>query len=151
MPSIRDIINDHAVFPQSEFSAVFAGDPVCSFCLHLISVPDSQDFEFDSQRIRLLPNPCRFTLNDLSFAVSSVDVLFHLKKEEFFKQAEEVDSVSPSGNDTSGSSDSMSNLCRHILQQRRYVQNKHACRTLLTVFLLVKLLSNIPCSSGIIF
>jgi len=98
VPSIRDIINDHTVFPQSEFSAAFAGDP----------------------RIRLLPNPCRFTLNDVSFAVSSVDVLFHLRKEEFFKQAEEVDSVPSSVNDTLGTNDFMSNLCRHLLQQRSF-------------------------------
>jgi len=36
VPSIRDIINDHTVFPQSEFSAAFAGDPVCSFRLSII-------------------------------------------------------------------------------------------------------------------
>jgi DNA polymerase alpha subunit B len=58
-------------------------------------------------------------LNDVSFAVSSVDVLFHLRKEEFFKQAEEVDSVPSSVNDTLGTNDFMSNLCRHLLQQRR--------------------------------
>lgn len=36
VPSVRDIINDHAVFPQSEFSAGFAADPVCIFyiCNH---------------------------------------------------------------------------------------------------------------------
>src|SRR5882762_1934380 len=73
------------------------------------------------QRIRLLPSPCRFTLNEVSFAVTGVDVLFHLRKEELFKQAEEADSVLSSAYDTLGSNDSMSNLCRHLLQQRRYV------------------------------
>jgi len=68
----------------------------------------------------LLPNPCRFTLNDISFAVSSVDILFHLRKEEFFKQGEEIDSVSLSMSDTSITNDSMSNLCRHLLQQRSF-------------------------------
>lgn len=28
VPSIRDIINDHAVFPQNELNARFSGDPV---------------------------------------------------------------------------------------------------------------------------
>jgi len=98
VPSIRDIVSDHAAFPQCEFNAVFADDP----------------------RIRLLPNPCQFALNDLSFAVSSVDVLFHLRKEEFFKPVEEVESIPSSTNDALGSNDSMSNLCRHLLQQRSF-------------------------------
>jgi DNA polymerase alpha subunit B len=55
-------------------------------------------------------------LNDISFAVSSVDVLFHLRKEEFLKRGEEVESI-PDDN----GADSMGNLCRHLLQQRRLV------------------------------
>lgn len=29
VPNVRDIINDHAVFPQCEFNPIYAGDPVC--------------------------------------------------------------------------------------------------------------------------
>ncbi|KII90842.1 hypothetical protein PLICRDRAFT_137336 [Plicaturopsis crispa FD-325 SS-3] len=98
VPSVRDIISQHAVFPQAEFGPEFAMDP----------------------RIRLLPNPCRFSLNDVTFAVNSADVLFHLRKEEFFKRAEEIDSVPapPSSEDSGG--DAMAKLCRHILQQRSF-------------------------------
>ncbi|KAF7968742.1 hypothetical protein HWV62_29569 [Athelia sp. TMB] len=71
VPSVRDVIHNHAVFPQSEFHPEYAGD----------------------RRIRLLSNPCRFTLNDVSFGITSVDVLFHLQKEKFFKPALELDPV----------------------------------------------------------
>ncbi|KAL6302805.1 DNA polymerase alpha, subunit B [Sparassis latifolia] len=97
VPSVRDIISDHAVFPQSELGFEFSGDP----------------------RMHLLPNPCQFTLNDLSFGVSSVDVIFHLRKEEFFKRAQEVESISSQG-DTTQAGDPMTNTCRHLLQQRSF-------------------------------
>ena len=67
----------------------------------------------------LLPNPCRFSLNGITFAVTSVDVLFHLRKDEFVKRAMEVESVGPEGVEIPV--DPMANLCRHLLQQRRWV------------------------------
>ena len=72
------------------------------------------------QRIHMLPNPTRFTLNGVHFAVSSIYVLFHLRK-EFFKRAAEVEPLAGPG-DPEGQSpnDAMAGLCRHILQQRRY-------------------------------
>ncbi|KAH9936258.1 DNA polymerase alpha/epsilon subunit B-domain-containing protein [Fomitopsis serialis] len=97
VPSVRDIISDHAVFPQGEFKMGLAVDP----------------------RIRLLPNPCRFSLNDVTFGVTSVDVLFHLRKEEFFKRAQEVEPVPLADGDATGS-DTMINTCRHLLQQRSF-------------------------------
>lgn len=87
-----------------------------------------------SQRIHLLPNPCRFSLNGISFAVSSVDVIFHLRKEEFFKRAGEVDSISSvaegadvqandaelvAGGAGAQANDAMTTTCRHLLQQRK--------------------------------
>ncbi|KAI0372220.1 DNA polymerase alpha, subunit B [Pilatotrama ljubarskyi] len=98
VPSTRDILSDHAVFPQCELPRALCSDP----------------------RIRLLPNPARFTINGVHIAASSVDVLFHLRKEEFFKRAE-VDPL-PASSSSSGSDapDAMANLCRHILQQRSF-------------------------------
>lgn len=32
VPSVRDLINNHAVFPQGEFDAEFAGDSVSLEC-----------------------------------------------------------------------------------------------------------------------
>lgn len=65
----------------------------------------------------MLPNPCRFSVNDVWFAATSVDVLFHLRKEEFFKSASEI---SPVDNDEQPW-DAMSSMCQHLFQQRRYV------------------------------
>ncbi|KAG1822524.1 DNA polymerase alpha/epsilon subunit B-domain-containing protein [Suillus subaureus] len=93
VPSVKDIISDHAVFPQCELDDEFRGDP----------------------RIRLLPNPARFSLNAISFAVCSVDVLYHLRKEEYFRRGEEVDSIVC---EPEVASDPMSNLSRYVLQQR---------------------------------
>ena len=50
--------------------------------------------------------------------MTSVDVLFHLRKEEFIKRGEETESTSIAGDDPG--SDSMGGLCRHILRQRRF-------------------------------
>ncbi|KIJ59480.1 hypothetical protein HYDPIDRAFT_100652 [Hydnomerulius pinastri MD-312] len=95
IPSVNDIISDHAVFPQCELGVEFGGDP----------------------RIRLLPNPCRFSVNGVSFGATSVDVLFHLRKEEFFRRAPEVNPVIP---ESEPATDAMSNLARNILQQRSF-------------------------------
>ncbi|KAF8208733.1 DNA polymerase alpha, subunit B [Mycena galopus ATCC 62051] len=98
VPSVRDLVGDHAVFPQCELPAdVARGDP----------------------RIHLLPNPARFTLNDITFAATSADVLFHIRKGEFIKRGEEVDATPPMSAEDTGA-DAMANVCRHLLQQRSF-------------------------------
>ncbi|KAL7279908.1 hypothetical protein ACG7TL_006317 [Trametes sanguinea] len=96
LPSTRDILSDHAVFPQCELPRALCDDP----------------------RIRLLPNPARFTLNGVHFAASSVDALFHLRKEEYFQRAGETEPLPASS--ATDAPDAMANLCRHILQQRSF-------------------------------
>ncbi|PBK97673.1 DNA polymerase alpha, subunit B [Armillaria gallica] len=98
VPSVRDLVSFHAVYPQSEFSSE-------------VSNGDS--------RIHLLPNPAQFSINNIKFAVTSVDVLFHLRKEELLKRGEEIDSIVPSSHEDTGT-DSMANTCRHVLQQRSF-------------------------------
>ncbi|KAK0244203.1 DNA polymerase alpha subunit B [Armillaria nabsnona] len=98
VPSVRDLVSFHAVYPQSEFSSE-------------VSNGDS--------RIHLLPNPAQFSINNIKFAVTSVDVLFHLRKEELLKRGEEIDSIVPSSPEDTGT-DSMANTCRHVLQQRSF-------------------------------
>ena len=81
IPSVKDILSDHAVFPQSELNTeVVEDDPVSA-----LSVPLSVS-QHVSQRFHLLPNPALFSLNGVSFGCASVDVLLHLRKEEFFKR-----------------------------------------------------------------
>ena len=43
---------------------------------------------------RLLPNPCVVDIQGVSFALSTVDVLFHPRKEELFKRVEEPEGCS---------------------------------------------------------
>ncbi len=48
-------------------------------------------------------------------------MLFHLRKEEYFKRALDVEPLtSPPDPEGQGPTDAMANLCRHLLQQRRY-------------------------------
>jgi DNA polymerase alpha subunit B len=62
-----------------------------------------------------LPNPCTFSVNEILIAATSVDVLFHLRKEELFTRAEEaVSSGEPEAKDP------MANLVRHVLGQRSF-------------------------------
>ena len=58
-------------------------------------------------------------INDIAFATTSVDTLFHLRKEEYFKRGVEIESLAPSPDDLPN--DVMAGLCRHLLLQRRYV------------------------------
>ncbi|KAF8558385.1 DNA polymerase alpha subunit B [Imleria badia] len=95
IPSINDVISDHTVFPQCELGPEFSRDP----------------------RIRLLPNPCRFSVNGISFAATSVDTMFHLRKEELFRRTPEVD---PLMSTSEPATDGMSNLARNIFQQRSF-------------------------------
>ncbi|KAH8104494.1 DNA polymerase alpha, subunit B [Cristinia sonorae] len=96
VPSVRDLLSDHTVFPQAQFSTQLCNDP----------------------RVRFVPNPSRFCLNGVSFGVSTVDILFHLRKEEFFKR---VSAVEPEANvNTPLGPDPMANLCKHLLEQRSY-------------------------------
>ncbi|KAN0125481.1 DNA polymerase alpha/epsilon subunit B domain containing protein [Lactarius tabidus] len=95
VPSVRDVISNHCVYPQSPL--------------------DVPDLSVDP-RIKLLPNPCRFSLNDVSFAVTSVDALFHLRKEQLVMRAEEVESLEIDGQ--LPATDTMASLSRLVLQQR---------------------------------
>ncbi|KAF8158218.1 DNA polymerase alpha/epsilon subunit B-domain-containing protein [Crassisporium funariophilum] len=97
VPSVRDLVSNHAAFPQPELNAEL--------------------FNFNP-RIHLLPNPARFMINDIAFAISSVDTLFHLRKELYFKRGVDVEPL-PLGPDDLPN-DAMANLSRHLLQQRSF-------------------------------
>ncbi len=101
IPSIKDMISRHVAFPQAMLErAPEWGLP---------------------KRVRLLPNPSTFMINEIVFSLSSVDVLFHLRKEEYFRRAEEaeVDVVMDGRTKVGAVKDSMAELCRHVLGQKR--------------------------------
>jgi DNA polymerase alpha subunit B len=103
IPSVRDMISRHVAFPQ----AMLERTPE-------LGLP---------KRVRLLPNPSTFMINEIVFSLSSVDVLFHLRKEEYFRRAEEAEAdVAMDGRSKVGTAkDSMAELCRHVLGQKRWV------------------------------
>ncbi|KAH9986712.1 DNA polymerase alpha/epsilon subunit B-domain-containing protein [Russula vinacea] len=98
VPCVRDIINHHCVYPQAPL--------------------DISGLSSDPWRIKLLPNPCRFSLNEVTFSVTSMDVLFHLRREQLVMRAEEVESLEVDGQQPA--TDTMASLARHVLQQRSF-------------------------------
>jgi DNA polymerase alpha subunit B len=115
VPSVRDVISNHCVYPQSPLDAPYLSvEPVSRPDKYLAWVHFGSSILI--QRIKFLPNPCRFSLNDVSFAVTSVDVLFHLRKEQLVMRAEEAESLEIDGQ--LPATDTMASLSRLVLQQR---------------------------------
>ncbi|KAL0952801.1 hypothetical protein HGRIS_007026 [Hohenbuehelia grisea] len=125
VPSVKDIVSSRAVFPQAELSSAEVG--------------------LKGIRLHLVPNPCRFSVNGISFGAESVDVLFHLKKEELVLRGSTSHWIPPPADgsfppakdenmmDVDGAAaplatsdavtpsvDAMSQLCRHVLHQRSF-------------------------------
>ncbi|EKC98004.1 alpha DNA polymerase [Trichosporon asahii var. asahii CBS 8904] len=99
IPSVRDLLSRHAAFPQAMLERDGLGL---------------------SKRVKVLPNPCTFSLNEVVISTSSVDTLFHLRREELFQRAEEAepDPSTPVNRNPQG--DAMANLVRHVLGQRSF-------------------------------
>lgn len=89
-------------------------------CVHSSLIDSEKHLDGDRpQRIHLLANPSTFSLNGTTIAASSVDVLFHLgKQEHFFEIPEASDEAPPSGDEVK--SDPTARRCRHLLQQRSF-------------------------------
>lgn len=93
-PSVRDMVSRHVAFPQ----AALAKDE--------LALP---------KRARVLPSPCSLYVNEINICLSTVDVLFHLRREEYFRRAEEAEPSDPKAQ-----RDGMAELCRHVLGQKSY-------------------------------
>ncbi|WWC86378.1 uncharacterized protein L201_001254 [Kwoniella dendrophila CBS 6074] len=97
IPSVRDIVSKHMAFPQSMLDKDMLGLP---------------------KRVKVLPNPCTFSINEVIVALSNVDVLFHLRREELYQRAEEAEpDVNMHGAEVK---DAMAGLVRHVLGQRSF-------------------------------
>jgi DNA polymerase alpha subunit B len=96
---VRDLISQHAAFPQPAFEREGLGL---------------------SKKVRILPNPCSFSINEVLVSLASPDVLFHLRREEVFQVADEAvpDPSVPVSKNPQG--DGMANLVRHVLGQRTF-------------------------------
>ncbi|WVQ97259.1 hypothetical protein IAU59_004370 [Kwoniella sp. CBS 9459] len=96
IPSVRDVVSRHMAYPQSMLDKDVLGLP---------------------KRVKLLPNPCTFSINEVLVAVSTVDVLFHLRREEVYQRAQEAE---PDPSQPTEVKDAMANLIRHVLGQRSF-------------------------------
>ncbi|KAG9083062.1 DNA-directed DNA polymerase alpha subunit pol12 [Ceratobasidium sp. 370] len=96
VPSPRDLISSHVVLPQ----AALERDPELGL----------------SRKCQLVPNPGTFSVNGFTVGATSVDVLFHIRKDHFFKQAPEI-----ADEPNSETADAMTMLCRQVLEQQREV------------------------------
>lgn len=99
VPSTEDIFHPHCAFPQPFFDKT---DPA-------LGLP---------KRVRCLPNPSVFYVNELAIGVTTADVLSDLRREELVQR---VQPTNATGTPAPKAGDPMMRLTRHLLGQRRYV------------------------------
>lgn len=102
IPSGRDLLSVHTAFPQA---------PLPKEELLALGLP---------KQCKLLPNPATFSVNEVSFAVTSVDTLFHLRNQEYFRRCGRVvDPAEPPPTEPE-KEDVMARTCRHLLRQKSF-------------------------------
>jgi DNA polymerase alpha subunit B len=69
------------------------------------------------QKVRMLPNPAIFSINEVVFAVTSVDALMPIKAAEYVRDAKRAAEESEMELDDVPR-DAISRVCRHVLRQR---------------------------------
>ncbi|WVO24491.1 uncharacterized protein IAS62_005859 [Cryptococcus decagattii] len=97
VPSVRDIVSHHMAFPQSMLEKEYLGLP---------------------KKVKALPNPCTFSVNEVTISLSSVDVLFHLGQAHAPIRAQEAD-PDPDMNGIPAP-DPLANHIRQVLGQRSF-------------------------------
>lgn len=105
VPSTRDITNPHDAYPQSAFDSS-------------ITRSTSGARTIDTSKIKFVSNPSFFKINEISFAITNTDTLFHIRAQELFKQATEMDQDDEVIGQGDIASDVVSRSCRHLLRQR---------------------------------
>lgn len=85
VPSVRDAVSKHVSWPQEQIPR--------------------KDLALPKQ-VKMLPNPCFISLNEVVIAISSQDILFELSREQI------------SGGKTTG--DLMTRLPRYLIEQRHF-------------------------------
>ncbi|KIR52809.1 DNA polymerase alpha subunit B [Cryptococcus gattii Ru294] len=97
VPSVRDIVSHHMAFPQSMLEKEYLGLP---------------------KKVKALPNPCTFSVNEVTISLSSVDILFHLGQAHAPIRAQEAD-PDPDMNGIPAP-DPLANHIRQVLGQRSF-------------------------------
>ena len=97
VPSTEDVFHTHHAYPQPFLDKTNAA----------LGLP---------KRVRCLPNPSVFYINELAIGVSTADVLGDLRREELVQRVQ-ADDKAPSSADAR---DPMMRLARHVLGQRSF-------------------------------
>ncbi|CAD6901167.1 unnamed protein product [Tilletia controversa] len=104
VPSTNDICHRHTAWPQPSFDK------------------DDEDLALP-KRVKRLPNPALFTINEVTIAVSTADVLKDLKAEELVQRVSDPAAAQsrPNGeNAAAAPKDQVARLIRHVLSQRSF-------------------------------
>lgn len=98
VPSTEDIIHTHCAYPQ----------PFLDKSDSALGLP---------KRVRCLPNPSVFYVNELAIGVSTADTLGDLRREELVQRVQPGSSGTPQ---SKGVNDPIVRLVRHVLGQRHF-------------------------------
>ncbi|GAA5880712.1 hypothetical protein JCM16303_004322 [Sporobolomyces ruberrimus] len=99
IPHGRDLTNVHVAYPQAPFKKEDLGLP---------------------KAVRMLPNPTSFEINEVSFGLTSVDVFWSLKTQEFYKRCPDAEPVPEGTNIDPLAKDINQRAGRHLLRQRSF-------------------------------
>ncbi|GAA6004840.1 hypothetical protein JCM11491_002251 [Sporobolomyces phaffii] len=99
IPHGRDLTNVHVAYPQAPFKKEELGLP---------------------KAVRLLPNPTSFDINEVSFGLTSVDVFWSLKTQEFFKRCPDAEPAPEGTAIDPVAKDINQRTGRHLLRQRSF-------------------------------
>ncbi|KAK0540530.1 DNA-directed DNA polymerase alpha subunit pol12 [Tilletia horrida] len=101
VPSTNDICNRHTAWPQPAF--------------------EKSDEELGlPKRVKRLPNPALFTINEVTIAVSTADVLRDLKAEELVQRVSDPAGGNKVDGAVAAPKDQVARLIRHVLGQRSF-------------------------------
>lgn len=100
VPSTEDVFHPHHAYPQ----------PFMDKSNPELGLP---------KRVRCLPNPCVFYINELAIGVSTADVLGDLRREELVQRVQAGDAT-PHATPSADARDPMIRLARHVLGQRTF-------------------------------
>ncbi|GAA5936090.1 hypothetical protein JCM3775_003577 [Rhodotorula graminis] len=100
VPHGRDLTSTHVAFPQA---------------------PLAREAELALPKgVRLLPNPAMFSINEVVFGITSVDTLWSLKSQEFFRKCADAEPVEEGSEPDPLAKDVMARTCRHLLRHRSF-------------------------------
>ncbi|POY74018.1 hypothetical protein BMF94_2829 [Rhodotorula taiwanensis] len=112
IPNGRDLVNPHVAYPQAPFNK----EPELNIPKPARSLTYRRAH---LQGVRLLPNPTMFSINEVVFGVTSVDVLWSVKSQEYFRKAPDVEPPEP-GTEDPLAKDVMARTCRQLLRHRSF-------------------------------